>query len=186
MTTLAERPHTALLVIDVQKGVVAEAYQRDEVVAAIASLVDRAREQGVPLVWVQHSDEGLEKGSEAWEYVPELPRRDTEPLVHKSYGDSFEDTDLEAVLARAGVGHLVVAGAETDACIRSTIHGAFVRGYDVTLVADAHTAPDNSQWGSPPPDQVIAHTNLYWRFQSAPGRRADVAAAKDVTFSAVS
>ncbi|MFF0017108.1 cysteine hydrolase family protein [Streptomyces sp. NPDC005374] len=184
MTTLAERPHTALLVIDVQKGVVAEAYQRDEVVAAIASLVDRAREQGVPLVWVQHSDEGLEKGSEGWEYVPELPRRDTEPLVHKSYGDSFEDTDLEAVLARAGVGHLVVAGAETDACIRSTIHGAFVRGYDVTLVADAHTAPDNSKWGSPPPDQVIAHTNLYWRYHSAPGRRADVAAAKDVTFSA--
>lgn len=184
MTTLSERPHTALLVIDVQKGVVAEAHQRDEVVATIGSLVDRAREQDVPVVWVQHSDEELVRGSEAWEYVSELPRRDTESLIHKSYGDSFEDTDLEAVLARAGAGHLVVTGAATDACIRSTIHGAFVRGYDVTLVADAHTTEDASKWGSPPPDQVIAHTNLYWRWQSAPGRKAGVVEAKDVTFGA--
>jgi nicotinamidase-related amidase len=183
MTTLSERPHTALLVIDVQQGVV-EAHERDAVVANIGSLVDRAREESVPVVWIQHSDDGMEKGSDAWEYVPELTRRESEPLVHKSFGDSFEDTDLEAVLARAGVGHLVVTGAETDACIRSTIHGAFVRGYDVTLVADAHTAPDNSAWGAPPPDQVIAHTNLYWRYQTAPGRTAGVTAAKDVTFGA--
>ncbi|MDX6276222.1 MAG: hypothetical protein QOJ72_350, partial [Nocardioidaceae bacterium] len=89
---------------------------------------------------------------------------------------------LEDVLAGAGVGRLVVAGAETDACIRSTIHGAFTRGYDVTLVGDAHTTNDNSEWGSPPPDQVIAHTNLYWQFHSAPGRTAGVTATKDVSF----
>ncbi|PWI20559.1 cysteine hydrolase [Streptomyces sp. Act143] len=184
MTTLAARPRTALLVIDVQKGVVAEAHQRDSVVANIAALVDRAREEGAPVVWVQHSDEHLVKGSDAWEYAPELIRRDTEALVHKNFGDSFEGTELEGVLAEAGAGHLVVTGASTDACIRSTIHGAFVRGYDVTLVADAHTTDDNSKWGAPPPDQVIAHTNLYWRFQSAPGRTAAVTETKDVTFQA--
>lgn len=183
MTTLPERPHTALLVIDVQKGVVADAHQRDTIVAGIGTLVDKAREEGIPVVWVQHSDDGLVKGSEAWEYVPELTRRATEPLVHKNFGDSFEGTELEDVLAGAGVGHLVVTGAETDACIRSTIHGAFTRGYDVTLVADAHTANDNSEWGAPPPDQVIAHTNLYWQWQSAPGRTAAVAKTKDVAFS---
>jgi nicotinamidase-related amidase len=182
MTTLSERPRTALLVIDVQKGVVAEAHERATVVANIGTLVDRARSEGVPVVWIQHSGEGLAKGSDAWEYVPELVRGESEALVHKEYGDSFEDTDLEDVLAGAGVGHLVVTGAETDACIRSTIHGAFVRGYDVTLVGDAHTAPDNSKWGSPPPDQVIAHTNLYWRYQSAPGRQAAVTETKDVKF----
>lgn len=182
MTTLEERPHTALLVIDVQRGVVASAHERDAVVANIAALVDRARAEDVPVVWVQHSDEGLARGSEDWEYVPELPRRDTEPLVHKNHGDSFEATDLERVLAGAGIGHLVVAGAETDACIRSTIHGAFVRGYDVTLVADAHTTNDQSEWGAPAPAQVIAHTNLYWRFHSAPGRTAAVVETKGVAF----
>ena len=183
MTTLPDRPNTALVVIDVQNGVVGGAYHRDQVVANIGALVEKARDEGVPIVWVQHSDEGLEKGSEAWEYVPELVRQDAEPLVEKTFGDSFEATDLEEVLARAGVGHLVVAGAQTDACIRSTIHGAFTRGYDVTLVGDAHTTEDQSDWGAPPPDKVIAHTNLYWRFQDGPGRTAAVTETKDVTFS---
>jgi nicotinamidase-related amidase len=182
VTTLMDRPNTALLVIDVQKGVVAEAYDRDTVVANISCLVDTARADNVPVVWVQHSDEGLEVGSEAWEYVAELTREETEPLVHKRYGDSFEDTDLENVLAKSGVGSLVVTGASTDACIRSTIHGAFARGYDVTLVGDAHTTDDQTQWGAPPPDQVIAHTNLYWQYQRAPGRTAGVVPTKDVTF----
>jgi nicotinamidase-related amidase len=168
--------------IDVQNGVVAEAYQRDAVVANIATLVDRAREEGVPVVWVQHSDQHVEKGSKAWEYVPELVRRESEPLVPKNYPDSFEDTSLEEVLAEAGVGRLVVTGASTDACIRSTLHGAFVRGYDVTLVADAHTTTDLSKWGAPPPEQVIAHTNLYWKYHEAPGRTAAVAEAKEVAF----
>jgi len=183
MTTLSDRPVTALVVIDVQQGVVDDAHRRDEVVANIGTLVETARGAGVPVVWVQHSDEELTRGSDAWQYVPELVRQDSEPLVHKSYGDSFEGTDLEQVLAEAGVGHLVVAGAESDACIRSTIHGAFTRGYDVTLVGDAHTAGDKSPWGAPPVDQVIAHTNLYWQFQAAPGRRAGVVETKDVTFS---
>ncbi len=182
MTTLSDRPNTALIVIDVQKGVVAEAYQRDGVVARIGTLVDKARDEGVPVVWVQHSDKELEQGSEAWEYVPELARKESEPLVHKRFGDSFEGTDLEQVLAEIGVGRLVVTGAQTDACIRSTIHGAFARGYDVTLVGDAHTTEDQSAWGAPPPEAVIAHTNLYWQYQAAPGRTAGVAHTKDVTF----
>lgn len=182
MTTLFDRPNAALLVIDVQNGVVAGTHQRDAVVANIGTLIGKARDAGVPVVWVQHSDEQLEKGSGAWEIVPELARQDSEALVHKKYSDSFEDTDLEAVLAKAHVGRVIVTGAQTDECIRSTIHGAFVRGYDVTLVGDAHTTEDQSAWGAPPPDQVIAHTNLYWRGQSAPGRTARVAATKDVTF----
>src|SRR5262245_10356203 len=125
MTTLHERPNTALLVIDVQNGVMAGAHNRDDVIKNINALVERARAEDVPVVWVQHSDDNLPRDSETWEYVPELVRLAPEPLVHKSYGDSFEDTDLEDRLAELGVGRLVVAGAQTDACIRCTIHGAF-------------------------------------------------------------
>ena len=183
MTVPQNRPKTCLLVIDVQNGVVANAHKRDAVVTNVRTLVDRAREHGVPVIWVQHSDEYLERGSDPWKYVPELERMEPEPVVHKSFGDSFEATDLESVLAGAGVGHLVVAGAQTDACIRSTIHGGFVRGYDVTLVGDAHTTEDQTEWGAPPPDQVIAHTNLYWQYQAAPGRSARVVATQDVDFN---
>ena len=182
MTTLPDRPNTALLVVDVQNGVMKEAHDRAAVLANLVALVEKARAREVPIVWVQHTSDELPRGSEVWEYVPELVRRETEPLVHKEYGDSFEDTDLESVLAARGIGRLVVAGAQTDACIRSTLHGAFARGYDATLVADAHTTEDLSAYGAPSPGAVIAHTNLYWEYQTAPGRTAGTVKTADVDF----
>ncbi|WP_414940819.1 cysteine hydrolase family protein [Amycolatopsis sp. cmx-11-51] len=183
MTTLDNRPNTALLVVDVQNGVVDDGHERDAVVANIGALVGRARQEDVPVVWVQHSDEELVRESEEWRIVGELTPADTEPVVHKSYGDSFEDTDLEKTLAERGVGRLVIVGAETDVCIRSTLHGAMVRGYDATLVGDAHTTVDKSAWGAPAPEQVIAHTNLYWRYQVAPGRKGGTVETENVDFS---
>src|SRR5205807_5363490 len=112
MTTLKNRPNTALLVIDVQTGVVAGAHERDAVVANVGSLVEKARRERVPVVWVQHSDEGLAKGSDNWRIVPELAPGKAEPLVEKNFGDSFEDTNLETVLSGLGVGRLVVVGAQ--------------------------------------------------------------------------
>lgn len=184
MTTLSDRPNPALLVIDVQNGVVAGAHRRDDVIANISTLIGKARAEDVPVIWVQHSDDDLPKGSDSWQYVPELVREESEPLIHKLYGDSFEDTELEAVLADRGVGRLVVTGAATDACVRSTLHGGLVRGYDVTLVADAHTTEDLSSYGAPAPELVIAHTNLYWKHQSAPGRRGGTVDTADVSFAA--
>jgi len=186
MTTLNNRPNTALLVVDVQNGVVKGAHERVMIVANVAILVDKARREHVPVVWVQHFDEGLVKGSDDWRIVPELVPGGDEPLVEKTYGDAFEDTNLETVLSVLGVGQLVVVGAQTDACIRSTLHGALVRGYDATLVSDAHTTEDQTQWGAPPPEQVIAHTNLYWTYQTAPGRTAGTLKTKDVDFGSSS
>jgi nicotinamidase-related amidase len=186
MTTLKNRPNTALLVVDVQAGVVTGAHERDTVVANVGSLVEKARQEQVPVVWVQHSDEGLARGSDDWQIVPELTPGEAEALVEKNYGDAFEDTTLESVLVSLGVGRLVVVGAQTDGCIRSTIHGAFARGYDAILVSDAHTTEDLTAWGAPPPDQVIAHTNLYWSSQTAPGRTAGTVETKNVEFDGAS
>lgn len=182
MTSLRDRPNTALLVVDVQNDVVAKTHQRDEVIANINTLIDRARAQQVPVIWVQHADDNLIQGSDGWKYVSELRRLESEPLVPKNYGDSFEDTTLESELAQKGVGRLVVTGAQTDACIRATLHGAFTRGYDTLLVSDAHTTEDLSEYGLPPADKVIAHTNMYWTWQEAPGRSASVVDTADVNF----
>jgi nicotinamidase-related amidase len=182
MTARSDRPNSALLVIDVQNGVVQGAHNRDGVVANIAGLVARARSADVPVVWVQHSSGELVPDSPEWQLVPELEPDGSEPVVHKRHGDSFEETELEDVLADRGVGHVVVTGAQTDACIRATLHGAFVRGYDTTLVSDAHTTEDLTQWGAPTPDKVIDHTNLYWTFQTGPGREAAVVSTDDVPF----
>ena len=90
---------------------------------------------------------------------------------------------LESELARLRVGRVVVTGAQTDACIRATIHGAFTRGYDTVLVNDAHTTDDLSGYGMPPAEKVIAHTNMYWTWQDAPGRTASVLKTADVRFA---
>ena len=183
MTTLVNRPNTALLVIDVQNGVVGEAYDRDNIVANIAVLIDKARAAGVDVVWIQHNSNELVRDSESWQFVPGLVRRESEPLVQKAYGDAFEETDLEPVLAGRGIGTLVISGAQTDECIRSTLHGAIARGYDATLVGDAHTTEDLTPFGAPPPDKVIAHTNLYWQYHRAPGRTAGTVSTADVDFA---
>lgn len=185
MTTLPDRPNTALLVIDVQNGVMAGSIKSESVIANVARLVEKAWLRGVPVVWVQHTSDELPLGSEQWKIVPQLVPDEKDPLVGKRYGDSFEDTDLEKVLAGLGVGSLVVAGAQSDVCIRCTLHGALARGYDALLVSDAHTTEDLREYGepgTPGPEAVIAHTNLYWQWTTVPGRTAGIAATAEVDF----
>ena len=182
MTTLSGRPNTAVLVIDVQTGIMSGVYNRDAVVANISRLVDKARAENVPVVWVQHSGENVPIDSDGWQFIPELSQRAAEPVVHKRYADSFEETDLEPVLDERHIGRLIVAGAQTDECIRATLHGAIVRGYDATLVSDAHSTEDLTPWGAPPPDKVIDHTNLYWQNHVAPRRQAATVKTESVVF----
>jgi len=174
MTTLADRPNAALLVIDMQVAVVSTAHDRAGVIANIQGVVAKARAAQVPVIWVRHADEGLVKDSPGWAIVPDLVPLDDEVVVDKAYRDAFEATDLEDRLAEAGIGRLYITGAQTDFCIRSTLNGGLVRGYDTILIGDAHTTEDLTKWGAPPPGQVIAHTNFYWRGQTAPGREAGV------------
>jgi nicotinamidase-related amidase len=182
MTTLAGRPNTALIVIDLQNDVIPNAYRRQEVLENVNRLVDRAREAQVPVLWVRHEADDLKAGSQEWQIVSELTPKPGEAIVEKRFGDAFEGTDLERVLSDRGIGRIFVTGAMTDMCVRSTLHGAFVRGYDTILVSDAHTTTDLTSWGAPPPDAVVRHTNLYWSHQKAPGRVAGIVASADVDF----
>lgn len=184
MSRFADRAGTALLVVDMQRDVVATGHERDAVVETIAGLVERARAGGAPVVWVQHSDDGMPIDSDGWQLVPELVPAAGEAVVRKEFGDSFEATELSEVLAGLGVGRVVVTGAQTDACIRSTLHGALGRGYDTVLVADGHTTEDLRRWGAPiGPAEAIAYTNLYWEFSRVPDARGSVTLADDVAFS---
>lgn len=180
MSTRTVGTKTALLVVDVQNAVVARAHRRDETIRVIADLVERARRALVPVVWIQHHDDQLAKDSRDWQIVPELSPNEDEIVVHKSYNDAFEETDLETCLDQLGVGRVVVTGAQTEWCIRSTLHGAIARGYDALLVADGHTTNDMS--AEIPATSIIELTNTYWRWHAVPARTAGVASGIDVTF----
>ena len=154
------------------------AHDRDGTVSRIADLVDRARAAGVPVIWVQHYDGEMPSGSEGWRIVDELRPAGGEPVVHKAWNDAFEETDLEDRLAERAVDRLVVVGAQTEWCIRATLHGAIARGYDATLVCDAHTTGDLSP--EVPATAVIAMTNAYWTWHAVPGRSAGTCTAAEV------
>ena len=147
MSTLENPPKTALLVVDVQNAAVERAHERDTVVANVGSLVERARREGVPVVWVQHSDEHLARGSDGWQIVSDLTPGDAEPLVEKSHGDSFEDTTLETVLSGLGVGRRSSSVLIDWARPLDGWRGGFTRGYDTTLVGDGHATEDQTEWG---------------------------------------
>ncbi len=164
MATLDGRHRRALLVVDVQVGVVSGAYRRDDVIATVAGLVARARDADVPVVWVQHHDDGLARGSEQWQWVDGLGPAGTEPVVEKSFGDAFAATDLEPTLAGLEVSEIVLVGAASEQCIRCTMHSAVIRGYDVLLVAGAHTTTDLTAYGLPEPAVVIDFIDSVARF----------------------
>lgn len=174
--------NSALIVVDVQNSVVAQAYQRDEVIQNINQLVTRAREQNVPVIWVQHSNKEMPVNTDGWKVVPELKPLENEVLILKVHGDSFEGTDLALKLEEKQIGRVIVTGAQTDACIRSTIHGAFARGYDTVLVSDAHTTEDLTSYGLPAPDKLIEFTNAYWTWHTGVGKTASVEKTADVRF----
>ena len=183
---------SALLVIDVQNANTAEGYRREEVIGHIRELIDRAKSAGAPVIWVQHHASGspLERGTEGWQIVEEVRPGDGETVIEKEYLDSFVETGLRAELDRLGAGHLVLCGAATDACIRSTAQRSQIEGYDVTLVADGHTT-DVGPWPLPLPDgtqvpigaeQMIAYTNFFVADTGYPGVTTKVVPTEEVSF----
>lgn len=174
---------TALVIIDVQNDVMKEAWDRDGVIGRISTLIDRARNEDVPVIFVQHEDEEMQAGTEGWQYVAELTPREDDIVIAKQYLDSFADTVLEQALTELGISHLVIAGAQSMACIRVTSHRALAEGYDLTLVSDAHTTDDLDYQGvTLTAEQIVGYTNLSMQFTNYPGQETRVTPHDTVSF----
>ena len=186
MAVVRQGDQVVLLVVDVQVGVMQSAWDSARVIGNVARAVERARGQGVPVVWVQHGDDELRRGTPQWQWVPELAPRDAEALVHKSFNSAFEDTELERILADLGATHIVLAGAATNWCIRATAYGALDRGYDLTLVKDAHTTEtmelhDGTRIEAA---RIVDELNIAMQWLSYPGRVNGTASAQELDYAA--
>jgi nicotinamidase-related amidase len=186
MATVREGDRGVLLVVDVQVGVMSESWDAARIVAKVARAVERARAQGVPVLWVQHADQALAYGSAPWQWVPELTPAAGEPLIHKRFNSSFEQTALELELAQLGATHITLAGAASNWCIRATAYGALERGYDLTLIEDAHTTAAMALENGVriEADTVIQELNIAMTWLSYPGRSNGVASAELARFAA--
>jgi len=187
MATLRPGNRPVLLIVDAQVGVLARAWEAPRVIGRIAHAVERARGQGVPVVWIQHEGDDLPRDSAEWQLAPPLQPQPGEACIGKRYESSFEETELEPTLARLDATHLVVAGAASNWCIRATSYGALDRGYDLTLLRDAHTTPDLDLGDGKRVEAagIVAELNAVMSWIQYPGRRAATATADGVDFLAV-
>ncbi|GGM45525.1 isochorismatase family protein [Microbacterium saperdae] len=176
---MAASGRTVVLAIDLQAGVTPGCFDEQGVLARAAALVERARASDVPVVWVHHDPVGV--GTPEWELAAPLQRADGEPLVRKSYRDSFADTTLRATLDELEATRLVITGAQSDFCVRTTMQRAAAEGYDVTLVSDAHTTVD-TEWDGVriSGEQIVAHTNMYFSGLRYPGQELAIATHDEV------
>ena len=183
MAIFENRGKSALLVIDVQNGVVDNAYERESVIANINEVIAKARAKSVPVIWVQHSDEDLEIDSERWKIVPELKPGSDEVIIRKLFRNTFVETELGALLESLGVNHLYITGAQTNNCVRHTCHGALELGYDITLISDAHTTSSYEWKGrNVSAKEVINEQNDNLSGELLPGRKATVVESAAITF----
>ncbi|MEW9573493.1 isochorismatase family protein [Rhodanobacter sp. Si-c] len=174
---------TAVLIIDLQPGVLEGCFDVAGVVARAGALVTRARHQGVPVVWVQHEEAEMPHGSAAWQLMPGLVPAPGEAMIRKTCCDAFVGTSLHDVLDGLDAKRLVIAGAQSDYCIRATVQRAVTEGYSIVLASDAHTTADAS-FGDVAisGEQIVAHTNRSIGGLACPGVTVELATHDAVVF----
>ena len=184
MATIRKGDRKVLLVVDVQIGVLRDAWNAPQIIENIRVAVQKARAHGVPVIWVQHADDGLVYDSPDWELVPELSPGADETIIHKQFNSSFKHTTLEETLARLGATHIVLAGAATNFCIRATAYGALDRGYDLSLLEDAHSTEtiDLEDGIKIKAADVIRELNVVMRWLSYPGCKNLTVSVEDIDF----
>ena len=185
MATIRNGNKSVLLVIDYQVGVVKDAWDAPRVVGNIARAVERARAEGVPVIWVQHEHDDMPRDSPQWQYAPELVPAAGEFHVYKRYNSAFEETPLEPELARLGATRLVLAGAMTNFCIRSTAYAGLERGYDVALLKDAHTTSSMPRGDGTSIEArgVVDDLNVAMTYVDYPGRRSQAVTVEELAFA---
>lgn len=170
MSTVGIAGRSAVVVIDTQVAIARNCTHAARTIETMARLVDRARGANVPVIWVQDED-GLVRGSDDWQLAPPLAAADSEHRIYKRHWDAFVDTDLAGYLEGEGVSHLLIAGAHTDYCIRTTGLRAASEGFDVTIVGDAHMTGDSVIGDETlTASAIVAHTNLYFAGLRYPGQ----------------
>jgi nicotinamidase-related amidase len=184
MAIIREGNQGVLMIVDVQVGVLRDAWEASRIIHNIGVVVEKARNLKVPVIWVQHSDNELVYDSPDWQIVPELLPAEGEKRIYKQYNSAFEQTLLEEILAELGITHIVLAGAATNWCIRATAYGALERGYDLTLIKDAHTTGiiELENGAQIEAADIVHELNLVMNWVSYPERTNSAVSAVEVDF----
>lgn len=130
----------AILVVDVQKGLVDKAlFKKENFLNEVKNAIKEFRQHSQLVVFIQHNNNQLVEYSESWKIFKELDVRKEDPIVQKQHGNSFEKTNLKKILKEKGVTEILVGGLVSHGCVRATCLGGLEEGYKVTLLNEGHT-----------------------------------------------
>jgi nicotinamidase-related amidase len=173
----------ALLIIDMQAGILAEVPDADALTVRVAELANRTRGAGRPVFVIQHQSADLVPGKPEWRLAELITAGDGDVLLAKRNADSFIGTDLDERLREMGISHVIVTGLTTEFCIDSTCRAALSRGYDLTLIEDGHSTtvlPTDSVLSA---EAIVARYNQVLSSVEYPDREVRVISADDITFT---
>jgi nicotinamidase-related amidase len=174
---------TALLVIDMQNALIEEgAYQAEATIDRIGGLLAQARATDTPVIFIQHEEDEyppMNYGAAGWQVHPALAPIEGELALRKRTADSFYETPLQDELRARGIHRLVLTGMQTENCVAATCRSALSHGYDVTLVADAHTTFDTEQLTAA---QIIENENAALGQLERPDHAVTVTPSAEITF----
>ena len=137
--------NSALLIIDVQKGMFQEdqaVHNGDSLLQNLKLLIDFARSNTIPIFFIQHNGPTgslLEAGAEGWKLHPELKPNNEDIIIQKKRPDSFYNTSLFNELEKRDIKHLIISGIQTEVCVDTTCRSAYSKNYKVTLASDSHS-----------------------------------------------
>lgn len=163
-----------LMVIDMQNGVFeAPRFNREICTKRINQLIDAADK----VIFIQHTEQGLGKGTAAFDLLPELLQPIDSLYITKTACDAFYRTELDEVLNRHQISEFVVCGCATDCCVDATIKNGASRGYAMTVASDAHTTANRPAALA---EVLIEHYNDVWRNFTIPGNTLRVKSTADI------
>lgn len=154
----------AIIIVDMQVGLLNGAckYDLQSVIDRINSLATMVRRDGGKVIWIRHcgrDDDGFERGTPGWDFLPELTRSPEDVVVEKTLNDPYVGTSLDQILACINPRRVFVAGWATDFCVDATVRSTVARDYDLVVIADAHTVSDRPHLNA---EAVIEHHNWVW------------------------
>jgi nicotinamidase-related amidase len=175
---------TALLIVDIQRALCTgeeAAFDIDRVIEKINAVGTKARTVGAPVVLVQHEEDcgSLRFATEGWQLAEGLLALPEDLRTRKTTPDSFHQTELNRLLQERGITQLVICGLQSDFCIDTTVRRALSLGYDVILVADAHSTVDNGVLSAA---QITAHHNTTLAHMTSFASRMAVTLADEVVW----
>ncbi|MBP2100279.1 nicotinamidase-related amidase [Enterococcus rivorum] len=152
----------AIIIIDMQNGLEStgkKLYEKALIIEKINKRIQFHRKNNFPIIFIQHENSVLIKGSYNWQLFDTIDAIDSDYFISKTHANSFYDTTLQETLAKLSISELEFCGAQTEYCVDTTIRMAHGLGYSCSMQKGTCTTLDSGILNA---ETIINHHESIW------------------------